>query len=237
VTGDVLAVSGLTRSYQRGPELVHALRDVSFTLAAGEVCALAGPSGSGKSTLLNIIGGWEHSDEGEVSWLDGTDTLGARVWGHMGLIPQRLGLLEDLTADENIELPLQLSGLPPDEVAERGRALMERLDIAHLAGRLPAAASLGEQQRICVARSVALDPRVILADEPTGNQDAARRELVFEVFRSVAAAGGACLVATHDPHVIEHCDRLLELSDGQLVSDRPIEQMSPWQRRSTEPTR
>ena len=234
---NVLAVTGLTRSYRRGPELVHALVDVSFTLAAGEVCALAGPSGSGKSTLLNIIGGWEHADEGEVSWLDGTDGVAARGWEHMGLVPQRLGLLEDLTADENVELPLQLAGLSPDDVSRRGRELMEQLDISHLAGRLPGAASLGEQQRICVARSVALRPRVILADEPTGNQDAARRELVFGVFRSVAAAGGACLVATHDPHVIEHCDRLLELSDGELVNDRRIEPTSPWQRRATEPTR
>lgn len=229
---DILTVSGLTRSYQRGPELVHALREVSFTLPAGEVCALAGPSGSGKSTLLNIIGGWEHADEGDVTWLDGTDGTGARAWDHMGLIPQRLGLLEDLTADENIELPLQLAGLHAAEVSRRGRELMEQLDITHLTGRLPAAASLGEQQRICVARSVALGPKVILADEPTGNQDAARREMVFAVFRSVAASGGTCLVATHDPHVIELCDRLLELHDGKLVSDERIAHRDPWQRRS-----
>ena len=227
----VLTVTDLERSYKRGPELVHALRGVTFTLEAGEVVALAGPSGSGKSTLLNIVGGWEHADKGQVDWsAEITDEV-ARDWLHMGLIPQRLGLLEDLTASENVELPLLLSGVERHEAAERSRVLMERLDVAHLADRLPAAASLGEQQRICAARALIMSPLVVLADEPTGNQDATRRGKVFEALREVASRGGACLVATHDPHVIEHCDRILRLHDGELESDQKIEAVSPWQRR------
>ena len=231
----IVEVVDLTRSYKRGPEVVHALRGVSFTLRSGEVAALAGPSGSGKSTLLNIIGGWEHSDRGEVLWPDGVDAVAARTWTRMGLIPQRLGLLEDLTAEENISLPLLLAGVHRSTASERAHRLIERLDIAHLVDRLPSAASLGEQQRICAARALVLEPRVVLADEPTGNQDAARREKVFAALREVAAAGGACLVATHDPHVVEHCDRLLRLHDGLLESDEAMERADPWQRRKEEP--
>lgn len=227
----VLSVSDLSRSYKRGPELVHALRSVSFALEAGEVVALAGPSGSGKSTLLNIVGGWEYADKGEVTWGTGVTAEVARDWLHMGLIPQRLGLLEDLTAAENVQLPLLLSNVDRFEAAERAEEWMDRLDIAHLSDRLPAAASLGEQQRICAARALIMDPAVILADEPTGNQDAARRGKVFAALREVASRGGACLVATHDPHVIEHCDRILRLQDGEVESDEMIEALSPWQRR------
>lgn len=226
----ILAVSDLTRTFQRGPELVHALRGVSFVLEAGEVVALAGPSGSGKSTLLNIIGGWEHADSGEVQWLDGTTVEEARNWMNMGLIPQRLGLLEDLTGGENIELPLLLSGMAPQDAHTRASRLMDDLDIAHLVDRLPAAASLGEQQRICAARALAHGPGLILADEPTGNQDAARRDLVFGALRNIAANGGACLVATHDPHVTQHCDRLLQLHDGAITSDEKIDASRIWQR-------
>lgn len=227
----VLSVTDLTRSYQRGPELVHALRGVTFELEAGEVVALAGPSGSGKSTLLNIIGGWEHADKGELSWSPGVTAEVARNWLHMGLIPQRLGLLEDLTAAENVELPLLLSGVDRSEAGERALGLMQQLDIAHLSDRLPAAASLGEQQRICAARALIMDPMVILADEPTGNQDASRRGKVFDALRDVASRGGACLVATHDPHVIDHCDRILRMHDGEIESDERIAALSPWQRK------
>ena len=222
-------VRDLVRSYRRGPELVHALRGVSFELRAGEVVALAGPSGSGKSTLLNIIGGWEHSDVGTVSWGEGLGDAVSRSWHHMGLIPQRLGLLEDLTARENIELPLLLTGSQRAEAAERSDVLMEQLDLMHLVDRLPAAASLGEQQRICAARALVMQPRLILADEPTGNQDAARRGKVFAALRAVAERGGACLVATHDPHVIEHCDRLIRLHDGEVEGDEKIVKTDPWQ--------
>ena len=227
----VLSVNELARAYKRGPELVHALRGVSFDLEVGEVVALAGPSGSGKSTLLNIIGGWEHADEGKVTWRAGVTAEVARDWLHMGLIPQRLGLLEDLTAAENVELPLLLSGVDRLEAAERAQNLMGELDVIHLADRLPAAASLGEQQRICAARALVMQPTVILADEPTGNQDAARRGKVFAALREVGARGGACLVATHDPHVIEHCDRILRLHDGEIESDEKIAASNPWQRR------
>ena len=226
----VLSVTALARAYQRGPELVHALRGVTFALEAGEVVALAGPSGSGKSTLLNIIGGWEHADTGEVAWRSGVGSEASRDWQHMGLIPQRLGLLEDLTGSENVELPLLLKGVDQTEAGERSRVLMEKLDVLHLSDRLPAAASLGEQQRICAARALIMSPTVVLADEPTGNQDAARRGKVFEALREVASRGGACLVATHDPHVIEHCDRILRLHDGELESDERIQAPSPWQR-------
>ena len=227
----VLSVTDLSRSYRRGPELVHALREVTFALRVGEVVALAGPSGSGKSTLLNIIGGWERADQGAVSWSPGVTAETARDWVHMGLIPQRLGLLEDLTGAENIALPLLLSGIDRSEAEDRSEVLMERLDITHLAGRLPAAASLGEQQRICAARALILNPTVILADEPTGNQDAERRRKVFDALREVATRGGACLVATHDPHVIELCDRILRIHDGEIESDEKIEAPNPWQRR------
>ncbi len=216
----LVAVTEITKSYQRGPETIHAVRSVSFELHSGQVCALIGPSGSGKSTVLNIICGWESPDAGTRAW-KGDKVIDPRTldWSHIGLVPQRLGLLEDLTIAENIELPLVLLGGNPEDVAGKSGEILSALDLSGLRDRLPAETSLGEQQRACIARALVAEPELVLADEPTGNQDHVRETKVLARFRAAAAGGAACLLATHNPAVLERCDRILEMHDGELVSD------------------
>jgi putative ABC transport system ATP-binding protein len=216
----LVAVTEITKSYRRGPETIHAVRSVSFELHPGQVCALIGPSGSGKSTVLNIISGWDSPDAGTRAW-KGDGSIDPRMldWTHIGLIPQRLGLLEDLTIAENIELPLVLLGSTPEAVAERSDEILAALDLSGLHDRLPAETSLGEQQRACIARALVSNPELVLADEPTGNQDHVREAKVLARFRAAAAEGAACLLATHNPAVLQRCDRILEMRDGELVSD------------------
>jgi putative ABC transport system ATP-binding protein len=228
-----IRLTGLHKHYRRGSESVHALRGVSLDLEAGEVVALMGPSGSGKSTLLNIVCGWERADEGSIAYRDDVAVdPRALGWEEIGLVPQRLGLLEDLTAEENVELPLVLAGLDPSVAAERVAGIMEALDVARLADRLPAETSLGEQQRICIARALVMAPSLILADEPTGNQDHRREAAVLSQFRASADAGATCLIATHNPAALPYCDRVVNLHDGEVVSDELLERTSAWTGRS-----
>jgi putative ABC transport system ATP-binding protein len=138
-----------------------------------------------------------------------------------------LGLLEDLTANENIELPLVLRGDDPEPARQRVADVMESLDIAHLSEKIPAETSLGEQQRICIGRALVSSPLLILADEPTGNQDHRREGLILNEFRKLASGGAAVLLATHDPRALAYCDRVIKLHDGELVDDEHLA-ASPW---------
>lgn len=224
----VVSLIDLHKSYQRGPEYVIALRGVTFEVMQGEVVAVVGPSGSGKTTLLNVIAGWERPDRGVVTWAgeQAVDTA-ALHWEDIGIVPQRLGLLDDLTANENIELPLVLAGCGQADAQARVTEVISSLDIAHVADRLPLETSLGEQQRIAVGRALALVPTLILADEPTGNQDKKRRAVVMTALRVAADSGSSCVVATHDRDVIRGCDRVITLHDGELVSDEATG-WNPW---------
>jgi len=211
----VVAAVGLRKSYRRGPEEVRALRDVSLTLRAGEVVALVGPSGSGKTTLLNVVCGWERADAGQLDWSNGA---GDRTWDELAVVPQDLGLIDELTVAENVELPLWLSGRLEAGQAE-ATALLERLGLAGHAGRLPAEVSLGERQRVALARAMVTGPRLLLADEPTGHQDADWARAVFEAVRWLAGRGSCCLVATHSQEFLARVDRVLTIRDGELAGD------------------
>jgi ABC-type lipoprotein export system ATPase subunit len=213
---------GLDKTYRRGMEEVHALRGVSLDLRPGELVALVGPSGSGKSTLLNVLCGWEHQDRGRLDW---APALAGRppaefAWGELAIVPQALGLLDDLTIEENILLPARLA---KSLAAERGRAteLMDSFGIAHLAKRHPEQASLGEQQRCCAARALLLRPQLLLADEPTAHQDAGWTDVLFTEFRTLIRAGSACLIATHNPETWGYADRILSMHDGELREGVP----------------
>lgn len=235
----LVAARNLFKTYRRGAEEVHALQDVTLDLVAGEVVALLGPSGSGKSTLLNVLCGWEHPEAGTVTWQGRPDPdLVSRGWSEIGIIPQRLGLLEDLTVRENIELPFVLSRREVSSLdrSTRAGAVMEALDIAHLADKLPAETSLGEQQRVGVGRAIILAPTLVLADEPTGNQDHRREALILERFRVLASNGACCLIATHNPQVLPFCDRAVHMQDGAIVSEARLEPQSLWAR-GTSPTK
>jgi putative ABC transport system ATP-binding protein len=213
---------GLVKSFRRGPEEVHALREVGFTLSGGELVALVGPSGSGKSTLLNVLCGWERPERGTLAWSGGlggrrADSFG---WGELSLVPQALGLLADLTLRENILLPARLVRRLT-ELAPRAEELMAAFGVAHLAARYPRQASLGEQQRCAVARALLLGPALLLADEPTAHQDAGWTAVLFTAFRELTGGGSVCLIATHDPQTWEHADRILTMHDGELREGRP----------------
>jgi ABC-type lipoprotein export system ATPase subunit len=230
----VVEAAGLRKSYRRGPEEVRALRGVSLTLHAGEVVALVGPSGSGKTTLLNVVCGWERADAGLLDWPSdpvmptGTtqsprigihdrvaDGAGDRAWDELAVVPQDLGLIDELTVAENVVLPLWLSGRL--EAGQAGAAaLLERLGLAGKADRLPAEVSLGERQRVALARAMVGGPRLLLADEPTGHQDADWARAVFEAIRWLAGRGSCCLVATHSQEFLARVDRVLAIRDGEL---------------------
>jgi ABC-type lipoprotein export system ATPase subunit len=191
-----------------GPRPV--LAGVDLTVAVGEIVAVAGRSGSGKTTLLTIVAGWERPDGGRIAVLGPPD---GHTWQDVAIVPQSLGLLEELTLAENITLPLRLDGVTqptdPDE-------LMERLGIDHLAGRFPGEVSLGERQRAALARAAVVRPRVLLADEPIAHQNRGWAEGMMLVLSGLAADGTACLLATHNDIAFGAADRVLELHDGRL---------------------
>lgn len=212
----VLLAEGLHKSYRRGPEQVHAVAGVDLTVSAGEVVALIGPSGSGKTTLLNLLAGWERPDVGAVVWAPRPPTPVADLgWDDMAIVPQRLGLVEALPLSENVALPLRLAR---HDDPERVTDLLEGFGLSAVARRLPSEVSLGEQQRAALCRALVRRPRLLLADEPTGHQDEEATAAVGSALREAAAAGTACLLATHDDAVLEMVDRIVTLSDGRVVA-------------------
>jgi ABC-type lipoprotein export system ATPase subunit len=210
----LIVVRDVSKTYRRGPEEVHALRGVSFELRPGEVVGLFGPSGSGKSTLLNVLCGWEHPDEGEVTWEGGGAPPIDRPWAEIAIIPQTLGLVEELSVRENVELPARLARRPAQEREHRVDALLGYMGLADLASRSPSEVSLGEQQRAALARALVLKPRLLLADEPSGHQDADWAKAVFRAIHAAASGGTTCLVATHTPEAEPFLDRRLAIRDG-----------------------
>jgi len=217
-TGGVRA-TGLVKRYRRGAETVTALAGVDLQVSAGEFVALVGPSGSGKSTLLAVLCGWETPDEGRLAHAGTGRRPEALGWAELALVPQALGLVADLTLADNVLLPARLRG---SLAADRPRAqqLLDRVGLAALTGRLPAQASLGEQQRAAVARALLLRPALLLADEPTAHQDRGHADRLLDAVADAAHSGSAVLMATHDEEAWARADRVLSMRDGRLV-DRP----------------
>ena len=228
MTGVRMRATGLTKTYRRGTETVHALEHVDLQLHASEVTAIVGPSGSGKTTLLYLLAGWEEPDSGTVRWNE-TDAAPADVpWNGLSLVPQSLGLLEELTVRENVSLPLRLQ---ERSEPERVETLLDRLGLSQLAHRYPLETSLGEQQRTAVARALVIDPQVLLADEPTGHQDEAWAEAVFFLIGEAAARGSCCVIATHDPEVGRFAGRVVGMRDGRVHEEASAApRSSPWSR-------
>jgi putative ABC transport system ATP-binding protein len=212
----------LTKTFRRGAESVTALDAVDLTVAPGEVVALVGPSGSGKSTLLTLLCGWDTPDSGTLGYggaLAGRrpDTLG---WPELALVPQALGLVPDLSLADNVLLPARLRGTVA-EAAPRATELLEAFGIDHLADRYPHQASLGEQQRVAVARALLLRPAVLLADEPTAHQDRGHADGLLDALTGAADEGATVLVATHDEIAWSRADRVLFMRDGRLSEGPP----------------
>ena len=220
----MVRASALSRDFPSGDGVVHALRGIELTIARGEIVAVRGRSGSGKTTLLNLIGGLDRPTSGNVA-IDGrgiSDLPEAELVrlrrSTVSYIFQTFGLIPILSAAENVEIPLRLLRTEP---RERDRRVEELLGLVGLAGRAnhrPAELSGGEQQRVAVARALASHPKLLLADEPTGQLDLETGRTVMILLRNVVRAEGVtAIVATHDPMMLDLADRVVELRDGALV--------------------
>lgn len=212
----VVRVTALSKAYQQGRQSVTALTDVSLDLRPGEIVLLQGRSGSGKTTLLNVLAGWVQQDAGEVEW-DWRGRSSDNRWRQVAIVPQTLGLLQELSIDENVGLALRLEGTGESDQAARVSGILERLEIDHLAGHGISEASLGERQRAAVARALVVEPRLLLADEPSAHQDVDRLHLVWALFHEAAERGTAVLAASHDWDALSYSDRVVELRAGQLI--------------------
>jgi ABC-type lipoprotein export system ATPase subunit len=215
----VAELRDVARMYGTGTSAVVAVHGVTCRLNPGDEVAVTGPSGSGKSTLLHLIAGLDHPTTGEISW----PTLGGHPLhapGLVGLIFQGPSLLPPLDVAENVALPLLLAGRSPDEARDVALAALTTVGIADLAGRLPEELSGGQAQRAAVARVLAAAPRLIIADEPTGQLDAEHARVVVDVLlRATRELGAALVVATHDPRVAGRLPRRWEMRDGALRAD------------------
>jgi putative ABC transport system ATP-binding protein len=223
-----IKAEGLTKIYGSGHAEVVAMRDVSCTLASGEVVALLGPSGAGKSTLLTVIGLINAPTSGKLQIgndlvTDGpTPKVNLRAYRrqHIGYVLQKANLIPFLTALENVRLALEVNDAGPRAARARALELLKYLEVDHRIDNLPHMLSGGEQQRVAVARALANRPRLVLADEPTAALDSVRGRQVMELFRSVAHEHGTTvLVATHDHRALDVFDRILEMEDGVLTSN------------------
>jgi putative ABC transport system ATP-binding protein len=220
----VLQARGLAKTYSGDGIDVLALRGVDLDVAEGEFVAIMGPSGCGKSTLLHLLGGLDRPTAGSIS-LGGrrVEALGEAEWAvlrrrEIGFVFQFFNLVGNLTVAENVELPALLVGTARAEAAARRDELLERLGVAARPDTLPSRLSGGQQQRVALARAVVNRPRILLADEPTGNLDSSSAREVISLLRELRSDGQTLVLATHDARVAAAADRVLQLRDG-LVAD------------------
>jgi putative ABC transport system ATP-binding protein len=226
VAADALIdLRGVTKTYGGGGTAVHALRGVSLSVSAGEYVAVMGSSGSGKSTLMNILGCLDVPSRGEYR-LDGTDVATltedqqALVRGRkIGFIFQSFNLIPRTTALANVELPLTYARLRRSERRRRARRALDVVGLSDRADHRPNQLSGGQQQRVAIARALATGPRILLADEPTGNLDAHSTEEVLGLFDRLNADGRTVVVITHETEVAQRARRLIEVADGRVVVD------------------
>jgi len=217
-------VTGVSRTYGSGESEVHALSDVTFDVPRGSIVALVGRSGSGKTTLLNCIGGLDQPTSGSVI-VDGTEVTSLTEAGRAELrrdriafVFQTFGLMPLLTAEENVGLPLRLRGASHADRQERVAHLLDLVGLSAHAAQRPGEMSGGQQQRVAIARALANAPRLLIADEPTGQLDAETGAAVMQLLRSVVQTEGAtALISTHDPSLQAMADGVIRLADGRLV--------------------
>jgi putative ABC transport system ATP-binding protein len=217
-----------TRFFRRGDATIRALDGVDLTVEPGEVVALEGPSGSGKTTLLQLLGALDRASEGHVRF-EGRElgTLGDRELSELrlrafGFVFQQFNLIPTLTAVENVEAKLAPVGVSRSELRERAAALLEEVGLAERAQHLPPQLSGGEQQRVAIARALVAEPRVVLADEPTGNLDSATGAEVVDLLTGLAAERGTTvIVATHDVELAARAPRRLAMRDGRIAEPVP----------------
>jgi len=221
----LIRLEKITRRYQMGGETIHALREVSLTIARGEYVAIMGPSGSGKSTLMNLIGcldtptsGSYHLNGADVSDMDDNELAEVRN-REIGFVFQTFNLLARSNALHNVELPLIYAGIDTDE---RRRVALEAIESVGLTDRMhhkPNELSGGQRQRVAVARALVNKPSILLADEPTGNLDSRTGEEIMALFEQLSRSGNTIIVVTHEEAIARHARRILRIRDGLIASD------------------
>lgn len=220
----VVMARSLSRTYGSGPTTMHALREASFDIGAGEMVAVAGRSGSGKTTLLNLLGGLDKPDGGTLHVV-GTDITALDDAGlsrlrreQVSYVFQTFGLIPALTAGENVGVPLRMRSTPVADREQRVELLLDLVGLREHAGQRPGELSGGQQQRVAIARALAGSPRLLLADEPTGQLDAETGLAVMALLRGIVDSEGVtAVVATHDPTMMALADRVLTIADGRVT--------------------
>ncbi|WP_280467954.1 ABC transporter ATP-binding protein [Nocardia cyriacigeorgica] len=225
----VLELSNVNKEYLIGDQVVRALDGISLDIASGEFTSIIGPSGSGKSTLLHLLGALDSPDSGsirfqgeEIGSLD--EERQSEFRRHrVGFVFQFFNLLPTLSAWENVAIPKLLDGTGLRKAKPRALELLERVGLAERAEHRPAELSGGQMQRVAVARSLIMDPPLILADEPTGNLDSKTGASILELLGEVAGSGNSVVMVTHDMGAVRYCDRVITLRDGKIGSDERAE--------------
>jgi putative ABC transport system ATP-binding protein len=226
----MIKTEGLKKIYRTDEVETLALNGVNIDIDTGEFVSVMGPSGCGKSTLLNVLGLLDTPTEGSYQFAgqevgDRTERQRAKLRkGNIGFVFQSFNLIDELTVYENVELPLLYLNTPSAERKERVEAAMDRVQIAHRRDHFPQQLSGGQQQRVAVARAVVADPKLILADEPTGNLDSTNGAQVMELLAELNEAGTTIVMVTHSPADAEYSARTIHLFDGKVVSENFIEQ-------------
>ncbi|MDH3734670.1 MAG: ABC transporter ATP-binding protein [Gemmatimonadota bacterium] len=230
----MIELSAVSKTYQKGADVVRALDQVSLEIEEGSFVAVVGPSGSGKSTMMNIIGLLDRPDTGSYRFRGddvgglGSDELAGLRNARVGFVFQSFHLLPKTTALENVELPLVYSDRP--DISGLGMTALTQVGLADRAGHTPGELSGGQQQRVAIARALVNEPDLILADEPTGNLDSASSLEVLAIFQELNRAGKTIVLITHDAEVAAMASRVVRIVDGSIVSDEPVE--APTEARS-----
>lgn len=231
IASPAIKLQSVQLSLSSGAGRVDILRGIDLTVADGETVAILGPSGSGKSSLMAVMAGLERASSGSVQVAGedfsalGEDGLARARRGNIGIVLQAFHLIPTMTALENVATPLELAGLP--DAFARAAQELESVGLGHRLGHYPSQLSGGEQQRVALARAVAPRPRLLFADEPTGNLDGTTGAQIIDLmFRLQAEQGATFILITHDRDLARRCSRVIEMRDGRIVADRPSVQLS-----------
>lgn len=238
MTTPFIRIRGLVKHYQMGGQVVRALDGLDLDIDSHTFTVVMGPSGSGKSTLLYLLGGLDHSTSGEISVdgqrLDQMDENALALFRRrtMGFVFQSFNLISSMTALDNVAFPMQFAGVTAARRAQQARKLLEQVGLGNRSDHRPTELSGGQQQRVAIARALVNDPRLILADEPTGNLDTTSGAAIMQVLSDLHNAGRTVLVVTHDPRMIRFATHKIFLLDGRIVTEEEyqsaaLEAMSP----------